>query len=319
MTARQQNVLIVGLGEVAATHLRVLEHITGADVVAGVDIVPRPGLAFRGAPLPVYPDLRQAADLRQIDVVVIATPTPSHAPVCADIAALLPAARILIEKPAADNLAGARHVLQDIARQQPVDVAYHMAFAPEVLWAEQTWQSSRSLLGVPVSAEISFTDPYDEEFEPAAARLGNSWIDSGINALSVLRRFTGLTSRISLRRIGQRSHSVFEAHMACQSDGHEFDALILTSWHVTDPAKTTRIRYSSGAQLVMDHTAVAAYLILDGSISDVFAAGAAIHRRERHYRALYESWLTGNQPIATPQDHLLLHELLLEPTEGLDF
>jgi hypothetical protein len=55
----------------------------------------------------------------------------------------------------------------------------------------------------------------------------------------------------------------------------------LTSWHVTDPAKTTRIRYRSGAELVMDHTAVAAYLVADGHITDAFGANASIPRRER--------------------------------------
>jgi hypothetical protein len=37
-------------------------------------------------------------------------------------------------KPAADNLTDAQHVLSELAKRQPVDVAHHMAFSPEVTW-----------------------------------------------------------------------------------------------------------------------------------------------------------------------------------------
>ena len=286
----------------------------GVEVVAGVDPRPKPGITFRGQPLPVYDTLRGAVRRHEADIAVIATPTPTHATVCAEVADLLPAARILVEKPAADNLDDARRVLRDIGGRQPVDIAYHMAFAPEVLWGLRTIEADR-FLGHPASVEMSFADPYQEDFESATARLGSSWIDSGINALSILRRFITLTGRSSLLRIGEPSRSVFEAHITGQADGHDLDAVILTRWDVTDPAKTTRIRYSSGAQLVMDHTAVAGYLLVDGRIKDVFGADASIPRRERHYRALYQSWLVDKRPIATLQDHLLLHELLLRPVD----
>lgn len=191
-----------------------------------------------------------------------------------------------------------------------------MAFAPEVSWGVTTTQALGSDLGAPVSAVASFADPYDL-CESAAPRLGSSWLDSGINALSILWRFINLTDRASLRRIGDPAHSVFEAHITCQANDHDLDALILTTWHVTDPAKTTRIKYSSGAELVMDHTAVAGYLVADGNIIDVFGADASVPRRERHYRALYRSWLGDRRPIATLQDHLLLHYLLLKPSDGV--
>lgn len=309
--------LIVGLGDVAGTHLKVIEQIPGAEVVAAVDIEPKAGLTFGGRPLMVYRTPREAADHHKIDAVVIATPTPTHAAVCAQVAEALPAVRILVEKPAASNLADAHRVLRDLGGGQPVDVAYHMAFAPEVTWGIQITKARTSAIGVPVIAQASFADPYDLSFESAALRLGNSWIDSGINALSVLWRFTSPAERASLRRIGEPSRSVFEAHITCQADGHDLDALIVTTWHVTDPAKTTRIRYSSGAELVMDHTAVAAYLLADGTITDIFGANASVPRRERHYRALYRSWLGDKRPIATTQDHLLLHDLLLRPPAGM--
>jgi predicted dehydrogenase len=261
MTATRHSILIAGLGDVAQSHLKALEQTPGADVVAGVDLAPRPGITFRGHPVPLYRTPHDAAARHHPDIVVIATPTPAHAAVCAEIAGCFPRARILIEKPAADNLADARHVLEGIGSHQPVDVAYHMAFSPEVTWATQITQASPAELGVPVAIEASFADPYQDDFDAARSSLGNSWIDSGINALSVLSRFAEPAKRRSLRRIGEEPQSVFEAHITCQAGDSELDALIVTSWHVTDSAKTTRIRYSSGAELVMDHTAVAGYLV----------------------------------------------------------
>jgi len=313
VTAASHKILIVGLGEVAQTHLRALEQTPGADVVAGVDTAAKPAMIFHEHPVPIYHTPEDAAGRHDPDVVVVATPTPTHAAVCGQIAACFPAVRVLVEKPAADNLPDALHLLRDIAGRQPVDVAYHMAFSPEVSWGIQTVQAYAGELGVPVTVEACFADPYENDFEAASQRLGNSWIDSGINALSVLARFVRPVARESLRRIGQAALSVFEAHLTCQAGDGDLAALILTSWHVTDPAKTTRIRYSSGSELVMDHTAVAGYLVHDGRIAAVFGSDRSVPRRERHYLALYQWWLTEGNPIMPAETGLRLHELLLRP------
>jgi len=312
--ARYQ-ILIAGLGEVAQTHLRVLEQTPGADVVAGLDIAARPEMTFRGHTAPLYRTPEDAAAHHDPDVVVIATPTPTHATVCGQITACFPAARILVEKPAASDLRGARHVLMDIGSRQPVDVAYHTAFAPEVSWGDETVRASADDLGSPVAVEAYFTDPHQDDFHATSQRLGNSWLDSGINALSVLTRFVQPVKRSSLRRIGEPSRSVFEAHLICQAAGSELDALILTSWHVNDRAKTTRIRYSSGAELVMDHTAVAGYLTRNGRVAAIFGSDRTIPRRERHYLALYRWWLSEGNPIMPAETSIRLHELLLQPAD----
>jgi hypothetical protein len=123
--------------------------------------------------------------------------------------------------PAAAALGDARRILSDIGGRQPVDVAYHTSFAPEVTWGQQALAASLP----------------------------------GPGAL-----------------LGAERQSIFEAHLACQRDGPPVDALLVTSWHVADPAKTTRLRYASGIELLMDHTAVAAYLLRDGRIEAAFGA-----------------------------------------------
>ena len=312
MTTPMHEILIVGLGAIARVHARVLEQIPGASLVACVDMASA-SLQFRGQPVPVYPDPAQAAIHHRADVVIIATPTPTHAAVCDQVAAAYPSARLLVEKPAAPTLAGARHMITGIGSRQPVDIAYHMSFSPEVDWGLRIVTGKEAELGPLTAIRACFTDPYSDQPEAAAARFGSSWIDSGINALSVLSRFTQLYDRVSLRSLGPDSWSAFEARITCASTGGPREALIVTSWHVTDPAKTTTIGYESGATLVMDHTAVAGYLIQDGQLTEFFGSDRTLTRQERHYRALYQSWLVNGRPIATAETHLHLHELLLRP------
>ena len=273
-------------------------------------------VTFRGRGIPVYPTVQDVRADHHPEVVVVATPTPTHAAVCGHVAEAFPSARVLVEKPAAANLADARRVLGEIGHQQPVEVAYHMSFSPEVAWAVEVARTRADSLGAPVAIEASFSDPYQDEPESARSRFCSSWIDSGINALSVAHRFAEPIERLSLRQLGKDPESVFEARLACRVDDDVIEALLLTSWHVTDAAKTTRIRYASGAELVMDHTAVAGYLVQDGAIGTVFGSDRNIPRRERHYRALYQRWLVEGKPIISPEVSLRLHDLLLADLSG---
>ena len=305
--------LLIGLGVIGQTHARALEFASESglpvDVVAGVDVDRARTLRFGGVDRPVYPSVREASEAQLPAIVVIATPTGTHAAVCEQAARYFPQARLLVEKPAAATLGDARRILSDIGGRQPVDVAYHTSFAPEVSWGQQALAACRpgGLLG----AESFFADPYYDDFERAAATLGNSWLDSGINALSVLARFATIAKRESLRRIGTERQSIFEARLACHRDSPPARALLVTSWHAADGAKTTRLRYASGIELLLDHTAVAAYLLRDGRIEAAFGADRSIRRRDRHYRALYQRWLADGRPTLSPETGLHLHELLL--------
>lgn len=98
--------------------------------------------------------------------------------------------------------------------------------------------------------------------------------------------------------------------------GDEFEALIVTSWHVTAPTRTTRIIFASGAELVMDHHAVAGYLFDGGTVDTLFGSDGRIPRREAHYQALYQSYLVDDRPTMSSEASIHLHDLLLRPADG---
>lgn len=309
----EQKVVIVGVGIAGTVHARVLEGFPGVTVVAGIDTAAR-DLTFRGIKVPVYPSFFEmtAAMKSQPDIVVVATPTPTHAKVCGEVAEYFGQAAIIVEKPAAGNLEDVRRIVDGIGGKQPVTVAYHMAFSPVVEWGVRETAKRAAQLGTPAAIEAWAADPYQADVETVRERLANSWADSGINALSVIERFAKPIARTSLRQIESRARSVFEGAFLCEAGGKHVPATIMTSWYSTEPSRWTKIRYSSGAELVMDHHAVTGYLRQDGRTSALFGSDGTTPRREAHYRALYRSWLGSGDQIFAARTSLRLHDLLLD-------
>jgi predicted dehydrogenase len=307
-----RKVMVVGLGAAGLVHAKALEEFAQVTVIAGIDTDRSRILTFRERQVPVYPGVFDAtSDNLDPDVVIIATPTPAHAEVCDEVAEYFPKATILLEKPAADNPGDAQRIIEGIGGKQAVSIAYHMAFSPEVSWALEQAHKRTDHLGRPTLIESWHADPYQPELASAKARLGSSWIDSGINALSVIERFSKIIKRTSFRQIGEANKSEFEGTFLCAAGDEDLTAVVLTSWHSTAPARTTRIRYSSGAELVMDHAAVAGYLLEGGTLSANFGSDGSTPRREAHYKAMYKSWLIDGEQTFPKETSLRLHRLLL--------
>lgn len=313
-----QKVVVIGVGMAGTDHARALEDVPGITIVAVVDTSSSRTLTFRGNTVPVFPSVFDFMSKCETDpdIIVVATPTPTHEEVCREVSEHFRYASIIVEKPAADILENARHIVSGIGDKQPVTVAYHMAFSPVVEWAVEETAKRAGQLGVPIAIDSWGADPYQSDLSSARARLGNSWVDSGINALSVIERFAKPVERLSLRQIeDDDSKSVFEGRFICESDGNRLSATILTSWYSTAPSRCTRIKYSSGAELVMDHNAVVGYIRQDGHTCAMFGSDGTVPRREAHYRALYRSWLTNKDPLFSAETSMRLHRLLLDPID----
>ena len=307
----EQKVVIVGIGIAGTEHARALEDVPGASLIAGVDTSSRT-LIFRGNKIPVYSSVFEMMSDGTLhpDIVVVATPTPTHAKMCGEVSEYFGQASIIVEKPAAHNLEDARRIVRGIGGKQPVSVAYHMAFSPVVEWGLSEATGMADQLGSPIAIESWAADPYQSDLAAARQRFGNSWIDSGINALSVIERFVKPVERISLRPIGSTSESVFEGTFICEAGSQQLTASILTSWFSTASSRLTRIRYSSGAELLMDHNAVVGYIRQNGETRSMFGSDGTVPRREAHYRGLYKSWFANQNKIFSADTSVRLHELL---------
>ncbi len=231
-----------------------------------------------------------------VDAVVVATPTPTHADVVADVRRRW-SGRIVVEKPAATTPAGVRRLLGD----DPVDLVYHAAFAPEVEWAvvrSPRWVTEH---GPIVRVDQRFADPYATDVGRATATLGDSWVDGGINALSVAMRLVDLVERRRLTTVPDLV-STFEAELTT-ADGAE--VRVTTSWAATEPSKRTDIRFADGAHLVLDHQAT------QGRLGDEwFASPGPPGRLVQHYIGCFTRlFVEGGRSFPVTTDRLL-HDLL---------
>jgi len=304
-------VVVVGLGNISSVHLRALEDIESVESVVGVDPNLPPAASFRGEPLRVYRHLDDAL-AEGADLVVVATPTGSHASVVGAVRARNAAVPILVEKPAADRHAEAERVLASGAAQ----VIFHAGFAPEVLWAVELCESAEGRLGDVVAFEAFFASPYADDRESRTASLANSWLDSGINALSIVGRFA-IPSRVSSFRSFPDRFSAFAACFGLGAQGAGNQATIVTTWQVASFRQWSRLCFSDGTELVFDHIAGTATAISPGAAPEIFRRADAGPRLAGHYANFYRDYFGARRRQYADELGRDLHRLLFAALERL--
>lgn len=147
----------------------------------------------------------------------------------------------------------------------------------------------------------------------ATSSLGSSWLDSGINALSIIEWFVNVQTMVEFRVLDS-GWSTYQAVLSCVAGGRKIPATIITTWGVTDGTRETRLRYSNGVDVVLDHTAVAARILQTGKVLDLFGTDGSVPRRDTHYRNLYATICSGQHGDRAARIGVSrrLHRLLLE-------
>jgi len=283
---------LVGLGTIAEIHLAVLSDLPQVRFAFAVDPDPRPDVTFKDGAPPRYERLEDALGHHQPDLIVIATPTDTHAEL-ARLALIGSAARVLVEKPLVHDLTALDEVRSlgpaiDVASR--VFVAHHFAFSPEVHWASNL--VAAHLEWGPITRIVAvFHDPYILDTGRSFAAYGSSWIDSGVNQLSMLARFVDITDRGPLHETSKGASAWCTATF--NSGGTTGTALLRTSWEaVASSKRTTLYLDQSGTEIWLDHTAVTALAIQDGTLVDHLPNDAHTPRKIAHYQPLYESLLS---------------------------
>ncbi len=289
-------IAIVGLGRIAAAHVAALERTGGADVVAGVDPGPAARLAFRGRDLPVA---RDAAGLPTVDAAVVTVPTDAHLAVLRDLAAAgVP--EVLMEKP----LVATREelgLLDDARAGVPVWPLLHFALADEVRWAAErigAWTAAHG----PVAEVLQlFQDPYLPHLGERLRSLSSSWLDSGVNALSVAARLAPLGPVRAARPLGAPAGTGAAVELGLEGGG---TAAVVTSWHARRTSKGTHLRLADGARVLIDHTAGSGLLLAPaGGPAEAFLpVDDGLDSMTSHYVAVYADWMAHRADAAARLD-----------------
>src|SRR5439155_11412353 len=162
--------------------------------------------------------------------LVVATPAATHIAVCAEAMALgTLAPRILVEKFLAATSSDVERLLASAeAYGGGFAALYHFRYAPEVLWA---WRRMPELLGAHgavVRIACSFFDPYIRmDLERRRGYL-SSWIDTGINALSLVDLLVDLRGTRTPDRLAD-GLDTWRAVIEFESGGRPGTGAILTS------------------------------------------------------------------------------------------
>lgn len=296
---------IVGLGAAGGFAANALAGRDDIQLVAGVD--PCRGAQADTFSFPVVDSVHALAQLDRLDVVVVSVPTSLHYEVCTRLVEDRVADEVWCEKPLTSLPADFASLL-DTTRESQVAlrVLLHTAFAPEVLWAADHLAKLVDSHGPPVAAQGVFNDPYAAELKTRRASLADSWLDSGINALSVLWRL------FTLNRVKTASGTTpMTADVCLQLGFGEVDltATVRTNWDAADAVKTTTISLADGYRLVLDHSlAMARLLDADDKACETHEFGRK--PLDSRYRAMFDAYLSDTPLVPTLGDVVMMHELL---------
>lgn len=180
---------VIGLGSVYEFQKQALQTMEEIDVIALCDT--NKEKAYEEASrldATHYLDYRQLLDNKDIEAVLVSTPVATHYEI--GMAVLSSRKHLLIEKPATLSIQELED-LQITAANNGVKliVAFHAAYAKDLLWFNEKYKKELyDILGPVTKIECQFFDPYiiDGKLDNKAISLGGSWVDSGINALSVI-------------------------------------------------------------------------------------------------------------------------------------
>ncbi|ELZ24737.1 Gfo/Idh/MocA family protein [Natrinema limicola] len=178
---------IVGLGGMGTLHARSVREL-GAEVVAGVDLVPEQRERFAAEfDARTYETHEELVADEAVDAVIVTTPNRFHEPIA--VAALEAGLDVLVEKPLAHSLESAERIAEAAARSAGICmVGFHNRHAASMAMFEE--QRARDRFGEITHVEANYVrrrgvpGPGSWFTDPELAG-GGALVDIGVHALDL--------------------------------------------------------------------------------------------------------------------------------------
>jgi D-galactose 1-dehydrogenase len=185
-------IALIGLGHIAQHQIEAIKHVEDIEIVGAHDIV-----LERSSLLPssvrFYETFDSLINNCGADLFMVSTPNKTHFEIGMNV--LQKNRALIIEKPCSVNQQDLNALQQEIKNSgQFCAVALHASYALDLLWYTEQLQSGKLDYGLLNGFFSGFYDPnyVNGEVLPSAIGLGGSWLDSGINALSVIARLINI-------------------------------------------------------------------------------------------------------------------------------
>ena len=310
---------IIGCGTIAATYIPALSQLGDLfqiTALCDLDLQKARSLGLPGVKLCTGVEELITGDT--VQCVIISTPLHTHLAVAR--ACLAAGKHVLLEKPAVLDTA-ALQSLFTLAEEAGVtfQVAFHASFGLDIQWylAHLAHSDSPYRLENIRSLTCRFFDPYMPQGTVLEDRkgLGGSYIDSGVNALSVCARLTTLTGlRVSTHTVKQTADGVVYASET--SFRSETAAItVSTGWDRGLNHKSTTLCFAgTDTALLLDHTAQAVYLAPPEGPRQLLYREDASPRMVNQYVGVFRSFAEGIGSGPSPahrSDASAIHRALL--------
>ncbi len=289
---------IIGLGHVARAQVEALETADGLSLCAACDIDPDQRSRVPGS-IPFFSDPEKFFQFPEMEAVVISVPPDVHLATVEQ--AMKHDLKVLLEKPMVTTHEEL-HELTELHKQSGhrIHSSLHAAFGAELLWFADHYPDN---LAYPTGELIGFHcglyDPYIQNGNllPHAVSLGGSWIDSAINALSILARIID-PSGMSLLKTTQTALPGYECREIGgsallsfhNSSGRRGMGVIDTNWTLGIDSKSTTLYFEEGTWL-LDHSGQSVWYIGgDGSRECLADFSEENERMVSHYSGVFSDF-----------------------------
>lgn len=295
----KQKAILVGLGTISKEYNLGIKTAPSFSLVALVDFK----IDAVGVPLfknlPFYYSLKEALINEECDLVIISTPPSSHYRLIK--LALENKKNVICEKPALLNYEEFDE-LHELAKKNNVqfNISYHWQNGQEVKAFNQKYDMSKIN-----SIAISANDPYSQDginIDDNKKHLEGAWIDSGVNALSMVKLwlpFASFTIKDMDVIFAKNIHQPIYAKVKLLIDS--VPVSIEVDWRHGVNKKISYLKYDS-RDIVIDHSN---QTIIDGENKYQYDD---MPRLTRHYY----NYFTSYQGVDNFIESKLIHKVLLE-------
>lgn len=288
------SVAIVGLGHVAEHQIAALQYCENVKLAAGCD-PNSTRFSILDSSVATYTDIDRLLETEVLDVVIIASPNRLH--VDHGIKVMEAGKWLLMEKPLAESASEfSRFENARRALDGKCSIALHAAHGKEVEWFRKHESSPLHGIGPLVGFDARFYDPYFHNgvVLQHALSLGGSWIDSGINALSVIARLIEpelleiLDSRMTRVAGAQCTEVQGTVDFRWGSDDPLGYGAIDTNWTLGRNSKITQLRFAADDSIYrLDHSNQRVIQVLGSQSRELYSNPNGLPRLTNHYIGVF--------------------------------
>ena len=311
---------VIGLGNIFEKQKEVLDKMKDRYCLEGIFDFNQEK-RNRWGTLNFYSDVKELFEDKNVEVVLISTPPKTHFEIAEKC--LQNGKHVILEKPATVTMSQLTN-LHNLAKKQGcmLYVAYHAGFAKDLLWFLDNWKmlEKKYAFGKLKEIHCQFFDPYMQEGRllPQAVNLCGSYLDSGVNALSVcdkIMEFTdGRLSGHEEKRMDKEDYcTTFESVSVYENDGCRM--ILETGFSRGINYKETELFFENTQDsVVLCHSKQSVYLKKSGKEMILLYENLDTERLTAQYEGVFEEFYhLWTQKGSNTARTFRIHRLLFSP------